>query len=483
MKYKLKIFVMGLVATAFMLGSCKKVDFGDLNKNPNQTTEPITAALLTSVLSAISFYIWDQGGVRSSIPGYYAQYFSQTQYTEFSRYSKTTTSMDIYYSGSLYDLQNIINYNSDPETQGKAVIYGSNNNQIAVARILKAYLYWELTDLWGDLPYTQALKGDGNIPYDKQETIYPDLLKELKEAVAQFDNGLAAKGDILYNGNIAKWKKLANSLRMLISLQMSKGNPALAKSEFAAALTDPAGSIATNADNASIVFPGGAYQNNFYNYYNVVLRDDEAVSKTLTDWLSGHSDRRINAYGSSAIGFPSGLTRDNAVAFSNANPGFARPIHPTLREETDQMVLISTAHVLLARAEAAFLGWTTENYSALYYSGIEQSWKEWSVYDEIQFTAYKANTDVDLATGDVLKKINIQQWLAWYPQGLRGWASWRRTGYPVLTPSPGFTAIPRRLAHGPNEPQLNPLNYATVAAQYTVNGETDSQYARVWWDK
>jgi len=483
MKYLLKIFFISITATSLLLGSCKKVDFGDMNTNPNQTTEPITAALLTNVLSAISFYVWDQGGVRSSVPGYYSQYFSQTQYTEFSRYTKTTTNMDGYYNGSLYDLQNIINYNSNEETKGKALIYGSNKNQIATARILKAYIFWNLTDLWGDLPYSQALKGNGNIPYDKQENIYPDLLKELKEAVAQFDNGLTVRGDILYNGNIVKWKKFANSLRMLVALQMAKGNPSLAKSEFAAALSDPAGSIETNPDNASIVFPGGSFQNNFYNYYNVVLRDDEAVSKTITDWLSTHSDRRINAYGSSAIGFPSGLTRDNAVAFANANPAYARPIHPSLREETDQMSIISASQVLLARAEAAKLGWTTEDYSTQYYAGIEQSWREWGVYDATQFNSFKANADVDLTGGEELKKINTQQWLAWYPQGLRGWSTWRRTGYPALIPAPGLAAIPRRLSHGPNEPQLNPENYAAAASLYIVNGEADSQWARIWWDK
>ena len=481
--------ITAFLCSVILFTSCKKVDFGNINQNPNQTTEPITAALLTNVMGGpnggigdIGFNVWNQGGLRT-VAGYYGQYYSQTQYTEFSRYDRTTTNMDGFYNGPLFDLQNIINYNTDPGTMGNATIYGSNNNQVAVARILKVYFYWTITDMWGDIPYSQALKGNGNIPYDKQEAIYPDLLKELKESIAQFDGGSPAKGDILLNGNIPRWKKFANSLRMLIALQMSKANPTLAKSEFASALTDPAGYIETNTDNIAIAYPGGNYQNPFYNYYNVVHRDDEAVCKTLTDWLSNHTDNRINAYGSSSIGFPYGLTRDNAVAFGNSNPTFARPLKPNLREETDPIVLVGAAHILLARAEAAQLGWTAENFSNLYYAGIEQSWREWGVYDAVQFNAYKANSDVDLSVGEVYKKISTQQWLAWYPSGVRGWSVWRRTGYPVLSPAPGLTTIPRRMAHGPNEPQLNPLNYATAAANYTVNGEADSQYARVWWDK
>lgn len=488
MKFKIKKLIP-LSAFIILLGSCKKVDFGDINQNPNQTTEPITSALLANVIGGVNaglgdmgFNIWNQGGSRT-IAGYYAQYYSQTQYTENSRYTRPTANMDAFYNNQLYDLQNIINYNTDPETKDKATLFGSNNNQIAVARILKVYFFWTITDMWGDIPYSQALKGNGNIPYDKQENIYPDLLKELKEAVAQFDNGSPAKGDILLNGNISKWKKFANSLRMLIALQMSKANPTLGKSEFVAALADPAGSIQTNTDNVTMVYPGGAFQNPFYNYYFVVKRDDEAVSKTLTDWLSNHSDRRVNAYGTSTVGFPYGLTRDNAVAFGNSNPTFARPITQSLRDETDPVVVLGAAQVLLARAEAAFLGWTGENYSNLYRAGIEQSWMEWSIYDIVQFTSYLTNTDVDLTTGDVYKKIATQEWLAAYPSGVRGWSIWRRTGYPVLTPAPGTTAIPRRFPHGQNEPQLNPNNYAVVAALYTVNGEADSQYARMWWDK
>lgn len=484
MKFKIQKYSLAICISVLLLvnNGCKKVDFGDLNRNPNQTTEPITAALLTNVIAALGNTVWDQGGIRS-IAGYYAQYFSQTQYTEFSRYAKTTTNMDLFYSGPLNDLQNMINYNSNDETKNNAIVYGSNNNQVAVARILKAYYFWWITDLWGDIPYFEALKGNGNIPYDKQQDIYPDLLKELKEAVAQFDGGLPAKGDILFYGDISKWKKFANSLRMLIALQMSNVNATLAKSEFASALADPAGSIESNADNAFLAFPGGAFQNMFYNYYNVVLRDDEAVAKTLTDWLNSHNDRRINVYGSSAVGFPYGLTRDQAVSFANANSNYARPIHPSSREETDPIVLIGAANVLLARAEAAFRGWTAENYTNLYYQGIEESWRQWNVYDAAAFNSYKTNADVDLSTGDVLKKIAIQQWLAWYPNGVRGWATWRRTGFPVLTPAPGQSlAIPRRMAHGPNESQLNPSNYAVVAEQYKVAGEADSQWGKMWWD-
>lgn len=91
----------------------------------------------------------------------------------------------------MYDLQNIINTNSDPSTAGAAAGFGANANQIAIARILKAYYFAVLTDAYGDIPYSPGFKGNGTIPYDKQETIYPALIAELKAANAQFTTGAA----------------------------------------------------------------------------------------------------------------------------------------------------------------------------------------------------------------------------------------------------------------------------------------------------
>ncbi|PWU04258.1 MAG: SusD/RagB family nutrient-binding outer membrane lipoprotein, partial [Bacteroidetes bacterium] len=200
---KNKLFASFITISLVAGAGCEKVDFGDLNTNPNLTTSPITSALLTNALAGFGNNSWDQGGVRT-VSGLYAQYFTETQYTEASRYAKQTFNWDGFYSGVMYDLQNIINYNTDPATAAKAAENGSNNNQIAVARILKAYYFWWMTDTWGDLPYTGALQGSGTIPYDTQDVIYAGILKELKEAVAQFDGGLPAAGDILYNGDIDK---------------------------------------------------------------------------------------------------------------------------------------------------------------------------------------------------------------------------------------------------------------------------------------
>lgn len=481
MKLKLKniAFATAVAATLVTAPSCEKVDFGNMNENPNLTTAPITSALLTNALSAMGNRTWDAGGV-VTISGMYSQYYAETQYTDISRYNNPQSNWDGFYNGVLYDLQNIINYNSDPATAALAAANGSNKNQIATARILKAYNYWILTDLWGDIPYSGALKGNGLVPYDSQESIYTDLLKELKESVAQYDAGLAPKGDILFNGDVSKWKKFANSLRMLIALRISKANATLGRTEFASALADPGGIISSNADNAMLVYPGGNYLNPFYNYYVVTKRDDYAVTKTLLDWMNARGDQRNRVVGTSTIGFPYGLTRDQAVQFGNANTSFARVMNSSVAQDKSPVPIIAAAHMFLARAEAAQLGWTSENVGTMYTNGVTASWEQWGLATGTALSDYLANADVALAGGEPARKIATQQWLAWYPNGLQGWSGWRKTGFPVLTTLPsGQTQVPRRFSYGTNEPQLNPANFAIGAARYNNN----SMFARVWWDK
>lgn len=486
MKWNKLIFGAVIAGSLLAAESCSKIrDFGNINNNPNATTEPNTGALLTSVLSGIGNTVWGNGITINA--GLFAQYFSETQYTEASRYAITPPNWDGYYAGAMNDLQNIINYNTS--NPGKAGENGDNANQIAIARILKAYFYWIVTDTWGDLPYFDALKGDGNIKYDGQELVYKDLIKELTEAVDQFvAPSINIKGDILFNGNIAAWKRFANSMRLLMALQLSKKYPAAggyAATEFNNALNHAAGVITTNAENATINYPGGVFNHPLYTYYFITLRLDYALAKTISDFMNGNGDNRRLAYGETTVGFPYGLDRPDALTWQAANPNWSKVLHPSKRQPNSPVVLIGAAHVYLARAEAAQLGWTSENVATMYSTGIQRSWEEWGVFNATDFAAYMGQPAVNLAAGTPLAKINTQQWVAWYPNGTRGWSNWRRTGNPALSPAPQTPAlpIPRRFPYGPNEPQLNPTNYAPVAAAYTVSGVPNSQDARMWWDQ
>lgn len=497
MKRIINLKVLSLVLLAAFIGSgcLKKIDeFGDININPLEPVNPIPSALLTGVTSGLGNWIFDGNYYRpTSIPGMYAQYISQTQYTEESRYGDLNRDWTVYYAGSsngfglpranLMDLQTIIDYNTNEETKIKAAEFGSNNNQIAVARILKSYLFWMLTDLYGALPYTGTLQGEPNLAYDDQPAIYAALLKEFKEAVAQFDDGPMPSGDVLFNGNKDKWIKFANSLRLQMALRMSVADPATGKAEFNSALD--AGVIEDNSNNAVLYYPGGSFTNPYYEYYNIIQRQDISPSQFFVSMLETTGDNRLSVFASTDVGFPYGLTRADALAWSADHPNWANVMSEEYyNNDQSPMYLLTAAHMWLARAEAALLGWTSEDPATAYAKGIEASWKQWGVYDAGALSSYLAEPTIALSGSqdEKYEKIATQRWISFYPDGKQGWAIWRKTGYPVLTPAPGTTqGIPQRYPYGSAEASLNPENYEAASQKYVANGEPNSVYAELWW--
>lgn len=488
-----KIIYIQIIALWFFCSSCNKIsDFGNTNVNPATTSTPVTSALLTNVLSNLGI-----GYELFNVPGLYCQFFSQTQYTDASCYGTAQITPMNYYSGSLYDLQNIINTNTNELTRSTAASYGTNEDQIAIARILKAYIFWTLTDCWGDIPYNDALKGNPNVKYDTQEVIYKDLINELTEAIAQFNSGSLVKlvkGDIVYNGDVAKWKKLANSLRMLMALNLSKQYPGasdFAATEFKAALNDPAGSISDNADNFKLIYPGGSgWRNPFYNIYNGSKYYGESATlvSLLIDTIG--NDNRQAVYGAditgaySTLGVPYGRKRDYVDPWCQQHPTWCLVFAPAYRTQTSPFYLINAASVLLARAEAADRKWTTENTTTLYKTGITASFTQWGLAapDADYFTKAKVALG---ASGTNLRKIAIQEYLAFFPFGLHGWNTWRRTGWPVLIPAPDAInypkVIPRRYVYGSEDYSLNFQGVGEAVVRLEPNG--DKMDSRVWWDK
>jgi len=120
----------------------------------------------------------------------------------------------------------------------------------------------------------------------------------------------------------------------------------------------------------------------------------------------------------------------------------------------------------------------------MYENGIEESWKYWNVYTDSSFAAYMSQPAINLSSNP-FQKICEQEWAAIYPNGPRGWNIWRRTGYPNLQPASGSSShvIPRRFPYGNNEYSTNSDNVNKAAEQYTIGGDKDSPYGRMWWDK
>lgn len=455
---------------------CKKFsDFGDTNDNPDATTKANVGGLLTNSIASL--------GSRAFMlnPGYYSQYFSQSQYPDVMNYSIVQDAFTGEYSGVLYDLQNI-------------QIENVSNNQNQVAKILQQYYFWRITDRWGDVPYSQALKGiEFTTPvYDTQEEIYKGMLSALASAAGSFDSS-PITGDIIFSGNVASWKRVANSLRILMSIQLSKRYPGAsdyAATQFKAALADAGGVIETNAQNLTLVFSSPNFKNTIWAGYNG--RKDYGESKTMTDLTASLADARQAVFGgqselpgnvlSSSEGIPYGQDKATTENFTGTtNPNWARILRGDKRLETSPMYIITAAHVALARAEAANLGWTSETAATLYNQGIALSHEQWGV--AAPTAAYLSN--VALTGANNVERISVQRYLAYYPDGLSGWNVWRKTGFPTLTPAAAATnsgaGIPRRYAYANSEQTSNKANNDAAIAR--LPGGQNVQSARMWWDQ
>ncbi len=503
------ITVTAVISLSLLGTGCGKIaDFGDTNVNPAGISSPVTSALLTNVESAFG------GFAVNNRKTTYCQYVSESQYTDVSLYALPQLEMGGTYAGVLNDLQVIINYNSDGKTSAVASAYGSNNNQIAIAKILRSYIYWVLTDSWGDIPYSEALLGAANSSpkFDKQEDVYFSVMKDLKNAVAGFDNGTTVKGDIIYGGDVAKWKKLGNTIRMLMAMRLTNKYPNAgdkAAVQFAEAYSNAAGYISANADNFSVAFPGGTFKNTWYLVYEA--RDDYSESKTMTDVMAGLGDARQSVFGTNNVGFPYGLTRDLAVQFGNSvGNGHSRVLAASKRTEASTVVVINAATALLAKAEAIERGWvsgTTADAQIAYEASIAASHAEWGVSMSAGYLTGSAsytsgggvasnigagtgafdnfraasNNIQDATTTTKLQRIALQRWVAAYPNGQEGWAEQRRTGIPNLKTTRFATGkFVTRYVYGVNDYSFN--NVQTKAAAALLAGG-DVQDAKVWWDQ
>ena len=473
------------VLLAVFLTACG--DFGNINSDPNNPDEARTDLLMTQAQKNVGTYI---GATQGTL---YVQYFSETQYTGASRYSSTNFNFTGWYVGVLQDLQTIIDLNTDDATRNTSSVLsgGSNNNQIAVARILKAYFFQMVTDRWGMVPYSEALKGEANLvpKYDSQSAIYEDLLAELAAAVDRMDGGQGPTGDFIFNGDMEKWRAFANTLRMRVALRISDVNATLAESGFTAARD--AGHLAENAIFQFL--PNANDENPWFSRYRT--RTDYAISKPMADTMKLYDDIRLTVYADPApdadngdetvtmdeiVGMPYGLTQEGAGAITNAAISFPGQ---AIRGQESGLPIFTMAEINLMLAEAVERGWISGNAQDYYEAAIQASWQQWGVYgDGTDYSNYISQPDIAYNSAQWREKIGFQKWIALFPQGYEAWAEWRRLDYPELEPAavPANESgeIPVRQGYPGTEPELNSENYeAAVSSQ-----GPDKLSTPLWWD-
>lgn len=448
-----KTFFFASVLLCFT--ACEKAEFGDINENPNEPTQPSAGSLMASAEGSVSAYIG------ATTPNLYVQYLSNGQYDEESRYQTLNWDTSYWY-GILTDINRMIEVSDNP-------------NQIAAGTILRVYLLEGMTTRWGQLPYSQALQGlDNQFPaFDSQEDIYNGLFNELDSALSMIDaGGMNVAGDYIFEGDITRWESFGQTLKMVMALRLSKANASLGEAKFNEALGSV---IMSNAEN--FVYPYLADENNDNPWEDRFLapdfRRDYLVSDVFVDALvgSGTPDAPEDArlYGMAEPAFNTGTFVGAPYGKSNSTTDdYSFITTDIINSQTAPLYMFTYAEVLFARAEAAELGWTGEDAEALYGEAITASFEQWGQSADAA-TAYIA---VNSYNGG--SSIGYEKWVALYFQGYEAWAEWRRLqamGYEKELTAPddllsNATDVPDRQAYSATAASLNEASYnAAIQAQ------------------
>jgi hypothetical protein len=506
-----------------VLVSCKK-DITDLNINKNAATEMDMAYLVSNgTLRIAGEYENTRANMLYSATmiqhtASTAGYFSGDRYLYNAQYSGAY--MERHFTDVIRNFSQAIE-----KTKGVADLVNINSTAV----ILRAFDLHRMTDLYGDIPYTQAgyglVDGDKNwFPkYESQKDVYAALVKDIKAARDKMSASAKSMGtqDFIYGGDIAKWKKFANSLLMRIAMRMSNVDATGAAAVYKEA--QASGAFTSNADNAHIKFatgPQGINRNGLNDgYWNTYKYSrDCKISKTFIDWMKANNDPRLmivsGGIGSPDVasewktgvadqeGMPNGYTAANiagalstekAAAYkaltSQANRVFSM-LNLKYLDWEDPYLLITYGEVELMNAEAALKGWLTTSAETHFNNGVKAAIQNWTNFDA-SFSKTTSEIDTYIAgrgfaaasSTNKLKLIGEEYWAATYLNDIESWSNWRRTGYPVLVPTNDpnrFEAneIPRRLIYWENEISSNPANYKIAVDR--MGG--DKFMTKTWWD-
>jgi hypothetical protein len=525
-KLTLKYLIPGLIL--FFLGSCTK-NFEEYNTNPNSPglDQASPDMLLTQAIESMTDRVHEIF-LGHEMGSCWVQHMAKVQYTDEDRYipriSVINNSWTSFYAASGYDVATIIKI---AESTGQ-------DNYKGVGLVLKVYISSVLTDLFGDIPYTDAWKGavdDGSIiqpVYDTQESIYLDMIAKMDEANTLLTDAAEIPGDILYGGDPVLWQKFANSLRLRLLLRMSARDEALAIAEMTKMVDDPDTYpiFESSADHAALQYLGSAPNNHPINE-NRKTRDDHRVSKSLIDLTYVNNalvDWRVSLYAEldgndDYEGLPNGLTSSKAAAYNDNGLKFTSKIGSFYAQATAPGMLMSYAELQFILAEAAQKGyiaggdvaaenyylegiWASYNQNHDYFAGVlddvwggtfeaQLGWDGVQDIVEFAFENYVANgahtydksTYYPVAYDPAIarEQIAYERWVAGFDQGLQSWFEWRRTGIPELTPAEDGVnggKVPIRVTYPSDEYSRNKTNLDAAIS----NQGADDLNTPVWWD-
>jgi len=468
-----------ITSSAVLFWSCTK-ELTNKNTDPKNPTIVPSYTLFSNAQKNLTDVI-TTSDVNTNIFRLLAQQWTETTYTDESNYDLTTRNIprqwwNVFYRDVLINLAEAKKLipNDVPDA-------GQQKNELATADILQVLSFYYLVTTYGDIPYTEALDYNITQPkYDNAATLYADLLKRLDADIAALNTGSESFGgsDLIYGGDVAAWKKFANSLKLKMGILIADSDPATAKTAIEGAAPNV---FTSNADNAVFAYLSSPPNTNPV-WADQVLsgRQDFVVTTNIIDTLKKFSDPRIPLF--FTVDQNGGYT-GGEYGSSNNYAALSKP-SATVFATDYPSVILSYAEVEFYLAEAAARGFNVGGTPGSHYTaGITASIEEWGGTPAAA-AAYLALPSVSYATaaGDWKQKIGKQAWIALFSRGYDAWTEWRRLDAPnLILPVDAVSGIPLRFTYTFEEPLLNKANYqAAVAA---IPGGQDVVEAKLWFDK
>jgi len=486
------------LALLLLIGASCDEGLEEINRNPNNPEEVSPELLMVTIIrgtvNSMVNEAWNTGNIVS-------QFAAEIREPNTDRYIWSPLGT---WSNGYTILRDVNNLYSIAQERG-------HNNYKGIALVMRALIFSRMTDVYGELPYSQSLKGKDPVPvyspaYDTQQEIYAGLLNELEQAnqLLSTTGGLIANdilnGNNAYAGDPMLWKKLANSLKLRLLLRQSnKVNPSAAMQQI---LNNPTQYpiFTSNNDNATVryvefpnLFPITSTRIGFWR--------DRRLSKTLYNQLSSTTDPRLQVYAeptsASVTAFNNGtgpLAWDgvrNGELDANLGSSIDAKVSTlgkTFYKDVDQPVpaegiVMTYSEVSFILAEAAQKGWITSDAETHYLNGIKASIAYWSSVSGIAISAtdeFLETVGVKFDPANALELIGTQKWVSLFFTDLQAWHEWKRTGIPNLLPSivnNNGDKIPVRSFYPTAQQTTNRTNYEDAVQRQGI----DDLNTRLWW--
>lgn len=494
---KKNISILSLLTIILVFGACKK-ELQRVNTNPNALETPDATTLLSNTI-VTEFY--NNANIVWTLGNGYDQYmtFSQSYYDQPTRYSPVTNEP---YWIPLYEMAR------DANTLYTLAQQKNNPLLAATALTLRSYAFAQLTELWGDIPFKQALAGSTGIytpAYDSQQTVYTDenigILPSLKRAdsLLKVNSVGLISGDMLYNSSTSAWRGFINALRLRYLLRISSKMDVSA--EVAAIVADNA-LMQNTAQSAALALPTVTP----YNFVSLTERSGDFAVKYMNStlyntFLATGDTARIAAYfAPNAMTTPNApfaftnyggmplvvdATTDQANSASNFNASFTKGTNAALIKA--RVITYAEQEFILAEAALkGFISGGTPTANAYYNNGIMGAFAEAGIgaataanylsHDGVVFNTTSATV--------ALSQIITQKWIANINNGFEGWIEFRRTGYPSFQTGGSANmnngVIPNRFLYPTSEKTINSANYNTELKNM---GGTEVTTYKAWWEK